>query len=149
MPQKRRNGEIVMADAITLFKQAALQLQSENIYKSFIEKRDINDNDEKLQELIGEFNLVRIELNSELTKQSDKDQEKITELNKKVSDIYAAIMSNESMLAYNEAKKEMENTVNYINAIVNTAANGGNPESVNGAPEEGCAGSCSSCSGCS
>ncbi len=135
-------------DAITMFKQAAIQLQKEQMYLSFIQKRDANDNDETLQELIGEFNLVRIDLNSELTKSGDKDQDKITELNKKVSDIYAQIMANESMLNYNEAKKEMEQTVNYVNAIVNTAVNGGDPNSVTGAPDEGCAGSCSSCSGC-
>ncbi len=135
-------------DAITMFKQAALQLQQEEVYKNFIEKREKNDNDENLQELIGKFNLVRIELNTELTKQSDKDESKVKDLNKKVSEIYAEIMSNKSMLDYNEAKKEIEAQINYVNAIVNTAANGGDPNSVTGAPEEGCAGSCSSCSGC-
>ncbi len=136
-------------DAITMFKQAALQLQKEQAYTNFIEKCEKNDNDESLQELIGQFNLLRVDLNAQLMKQEGKDQEKITELNKKVSDVYAEIMSNKSMADYNEAKKEFESVVNYVNAIITTASNGGDPESVTGAPDAGCAGSCSSCAGCS
>ena len=37
--------------------------------------------------------------------------------------------------------------ISYIDAIINTAMNGGDPMSVQ-QPEAGCSGSCSSCSGC-
>ncbi len=135
-------------DAITMFKEAAKQLQNEEIYQGFIGTCNKNDTDESLQKLIGDFNLARIDLNAELSKSEDKDAQKIEELNKKVGALYADIMANDNMVAYNEAKTEIEAVVNYINAIVATAVGGGDPFSVNGAPEEGCAGSCSSCSGC-
>ena len=52
-----------------------------------------------------------------------------------------------SMTAYNEAKRECENLVNYIDAIINTAMNGGDPMTVQ-EPSASCTGSCSTCGGC-
>lgn len=134
-------------DAITMFKEAAAQLQQEATFLALNHARTANDDDTKLQDLIGDFNLARIELNNELTKGEDKDQAKITLLNSKVGDLYNSIMENENMVAYNEAKQEMESVMNYVNAIINTAVNGGDPMTVE-EPQASCTGSCSSCAGC-
>lgn len=134
-------------DAIMLFKEAAVQLQQEITYKALEDARQKNDADEALQALIGEFNLARMDLNSELSKSEDKDQDKIASLNEKVNSLYTAIIDNEKMKNYNEAKDELEAAINYINAIINTAVNGGDPMSVED-PQQGCGGSCSSCAGC-
>ena len=112
-------------DAITMFKEAAAQLQREEAYLALEGPRKKNDEDEALQQLIGDFNLARIDLNSELSKSADKDQDKVNELNVKVNQLYNDIMANESMAAYNEAKAELESVMNYVNAIINTAVNGG------------------------
>ena len=68
-------------DAITMFKEAAAQLQREEAYLALEGTRKKNDEDEALQQLIGDFNLARIDLNSELSKSADKDQDKVNELN--------------------------------------------------------------------
>ena len=52
-----------------------------------------------------------------------------------------------TLTAYNEAKRECENLVNYIDAIINTAMNGGDPMTVQ-EPSASCTGSCSTCGGC-
>ena len=52
------------------------------------------------------------------------------------------------MAAYNEAKAELESVMNYVNAIINTAVNGGDPLTVEEPQQGGCSGSCASCSGC-
>lgn len=135
-------------DAITMFKEAAAQLQREETYLALRGTMEKSDADEVLQKLIGDFNLARIDLNSELSKSEDKDQKKIQALNTKVGTLYNDIMANECMAAYNEAKAEMERLVGYIDAIINTAVNGGDPATVEQPPEGGCTGSCSSCSGC-
>ena len=135
-------------DAITMFKEAAAQLQKEIEYVALDSARKMNDEDEALQELIGDFNLARIDLNSELSKSSEeKNQDRVASLNTKVTELYNAIMENESMKAYNEAKQEMESVINWVNAIINTAVNGGDPMTVE-EPQAGCSGSCASCSGC-
>ena len=122
-------------------------MQREEAYQALMGTLKRNDEDEALQSLIGDFNLARIDLNAELSKSEDKDQEKIAALNTKVGQLYNDIMANESMIAYNEAKAEVEQMVEYINAIINTAVNGGDPMTVE-QPQAGCSGSCSSCAGC-
>ncbi len=137
----------MVKDAIAMFKEAAAQMQREEAYQALMGTLKRNDEDEALQSLIGDFNLARIDLNAELSKSEDKDQEKIAALNTKVGQLYNDIMANESMIAYNEAKAEVEQMVEYINAIINTAVNGGDPMTVE-QPQAGCSGSCSSCAGC-
>ena len=134
-------------DAITMFKEAAAQLQKEMEFVALMETQKRNDEDEALQDMIGDFNLARIELNSELSKTEGKSQEKINELNAKVTKLYSDIMANDSMQAYNEAKADFEGVVDYINAILGTAMNGGDPMTVE-KPAAGCSGSCASCAGC-
>lgn len=135
------------ADAITMFKEAAVQLQQEEAYAALAAALKKNDEDETLQALIGDFNLARIDLNSELSKSAEKDQARVDELNVRVNQLYSDIMSNECMVNYNEAKAEMEKNLNYINAIISTAVNGGDPMSVE-EPSASCTGSCSTCGGC-
>ena len=113
-------------DCIDLFKRAAMALQTDPRYLALDQARKANDKDEELQNLIGEFNLARMDLNNEISK-SERSDERIAELNTKVNDLYGKIMADEGMTAYNEAKRDCENLVNYIDAIINTAMNGGDP----------------------
>ena len=116
-------------DCIDLFKRAAMALQTDPRYLALDQARKANDKDEELQNLIGEFNLARMDLNNEISK-SERSDERIAELNTKVNDLYGKIMADEGMTAYNEAKRDCESLVNYIDAIINTAMNGGDPMTV-------------------
>lgn len=102
------------------------------------------DEDAELQSLIGEFNLKRMAINSETAK-DDKDEEKLKQLNKEIREVYARVMANPSMTAYNEAKTAVDKIINGIGAIVNMAAQGMNPDEYD---EHNCSGNCSSCRGC-
>ena len=107
-------------DCIDLFKRAAMALQTDPRYLAMDQARKMNDKDEELQNLIGEFNLARMDLNNEIGK-TERSDARIAELNEKVNDLYGKIMADEGMVAYNEAKRDCENLVNYIDAIINTA----------------------------
>ena len=104
-------------DCIDLFKKAAAALQTDPRYLELDAARRENDSDEELQNLIGEFNLARLDLNNESAK-TETDAARVAELNQRV-----------------------------IDAIINTAMNGGDPMTVQ-APSGGCTGSCSTCGGC-
>ena len=132
-------------DIIDQVRALALELQKDERYLVLENARRMNDADEELQQQIGEFNLARIDLNNEVSKQ-EKNAERITELNEKIQSIYTDVMNNESMQAYNEAKTEMDNLMQYINAILPTAVNGGDPMTVE--EPSSCGGDCSGCSGC-
>ena len=133
-------------DCIDLFKRAAMALQTDSRYLALDQARKMNDSDEELQNMIGEFNLARMDLNNEIGK-SERNDARIAELNEKVNTLYGQIMNDEGMIAYNEAKLECEALVNYIDAIINAAMNGGDPMAVQ-EPSASCTGSCSTCGGC-
>ena len=133
-------------DCIELFKKAAAAMQTDPRYLELDAARRENDMDQELQGLIGEFNLARLDLNNETSKIEPSD-DRINELNQKINDLYTQIMSSEGMVRYNAAKAECEALVNHIDAIINTAMNGGDPMTVN-ATQGGCTGSCATCGGC-
>ena len=133
-------------DVIELFKQAAVAMQSDMRYLALDAARRAMDSDQELQDLIGQFNLARMDLNNEMVK-DERDEAHINELNNRVSQLYQQVMNHEKMKDFNEAKAEAEKMVAHIDAIINTAMNGGDPMLVQ-EPPGGCSGSCSSCAGC-
>ena len=133
-------------DCIDLFKRAAVALQTEPRYLALDTARKAMDADKELQDKIGEFNLARMDLNNEISKNERSDTH-VAELNEKVNTLYGEIMAHPGMIAYNEAKKDAEAMVNHIDAIINTAMNGGDPMTVE-EPSSECTGSCSTCGGC-
>ncbi len=132
-------------DIIEMTRNLGMEIQKDQRYRILENARRLNDADEELQKQIGDFNLARIDLNNEVSK-SDKDADRIARLNEKVQSIYTDIMDNESMQAYNEAKSDVDQMMQYINSILTTAVNGGDPMTVQ--EPSSCSGSCSSCSGC-
>ena len=89
--------------------------------------------------MIGEFNLARMDLNNEIGK-SERNDARIAELDRESQrPVRQDHGRYEGMVAYNEAKRDCENLVNYIDAIINTAMNGGDPMTVQ-EPSTSCTG---------
>ncbi|MGN0558894.1 MAG: YlbF family regulator [Acutalibacteraceae bacterium] len=132
-------------DLITSARELGKLIQQEESYKKLEAARIASDNDEKLQELIGEFNLKRMAINNEASK-ADRDDSKMQELNAQMRKVYADIMQNENMTAYNEAKNEFDAIMQRVLAIISQSAEGENPETAD--YHESCSGSCSTCGGC-
>ena len=61
-------------DCIDLFKRAAMALQTDPRYLALDQARKANDKNEELQNLIGEFNLARMDLNNEISKSERSDE---------------------------------------------------------------------------
>lgn len=133
-------------DCMDLFKKAAAAMQTDPRYLELDAARRANDADQELQGMIGEFNLARLDLNNESAK-AETDAARVADLNKRINDLYTQIMASEGMVRYTAAKAECEAMVSYIDAIINTAMNGGDPMTVQ-QPEGGCTGSCATCGGC-
>ena len=79
-------------DCIDLFKRAAVALQTDSRYLALDQARKMNDKDEELQDLIGQFNLARMDLNNEISK-AERDDARVAELNEKVNTLYGQIMN--------------------------------------------------------
>ena len=82
-----------------------------------------SDADETLQSLIQEFNLKRMAINHEATKE-DRDEERLQTLNEEMRASYAEIMRNPNMMAYNHAKEGMDAIMKRIQAILTQCAPG-------------------------
>ncbi len=85
-------------DCIDLFKKAAAALQTDPRYLELDAARRENDSDEELQNLIGEFNLARLDLNNESAK-AETNAARVAELNQRVNDLYSQIMASEGMVS--------------------------------------------------
>ena len=135
-----------MSDIISLTRQLGAAIQEQDAYLEYQAAKAANDNDEQLQNLIGEFNLLRMSLSAELQKDEDqKSQSKIDELNNQLQSTYNAVMENESMKNFNQAKSNMDQLTNKITSIIAMCIEGENPETCEPAS---CSGSCSTCGGC-
>ena len=77
------------------------------------------------------------------------DDAKVDELDKLVRQMYDDITNNEKMAAYNKAQDEFNDMFEYVLHILQMAATGDDPDSIE-KPEEGsgCSGDCGSCGGC-
>ncbi len=123
------------------------QLQEDSRYLALRAAQQAADEDEQLQKLIGEFNLKRMAINAEEQKaEEEQDAEKLRTLNGALRSVYADIMQNEHMIAYNEAKEPFDALVQKINTAIALAAQGQDPAAA--AEESGCTGNCGSCGGC-
>lgn len=132
-------------DIIELAREIGRKIQSDNMYLKLKIAKQNSDEDKELQDLIGEFNLKRMAINNEATK-DERDEKKIQELNIELRELYSKVMKNENMAAYNIAKQEMDSVLKRVTAIIMQSAEGEDPETTD--YEESCTGSCSSCSGC-
>lgn len=133
--------DTLLAMAIDL----ATQLQADPRCEAVLTATKAADEDETLQNLISEFNLKRIAINTEESKE-ECNGEKIRQLNQELRSAYAAVMAHEKMMAYNEVKAELDALVNKIHFAINLAVQGQDPNLA--AQESSCSGDCGSCGGC-
>ena len=126
-------------------RNLGVEIQKDERFIRFIKAKLANDNDETLQNQIGEFNTVRMNLDREMNAET-QDENKIKELNEKLREIYTAVMSSKTMLEYNTAKAEVDTMLNDINSIIMQCVEGEDPMTAE--PHTACTGSCSTCGGC-
>lgn len=133
-------------DIIALARELGKAIQQEESYIKLHEVQDKADADTELQSLIGEFNLKRMSINNEASKK-ERDQDKLSQLNTEMREVYSKIMSNENMIAYNSAKEEFDAVANRVLVIVQQSAEGADPDTADYS-QSSCSGSCETCGGC-
>ena len=126
-------------------RNLGVEIQKDERFIRFIKAKLANDNDEALQNQIGEFNTIRMNLDREMNAET-QDENKIRELNEKLREIYTAVMSSKTMLEYNTAKADLDAMLNDINSIIMQCVEGEDPMTAE--PQTACTGSCSTCGGC-
>lgn len=133
-------------DIIELSRELGRKIQQEESYVALQNASKAVDADEALQALIGEFNLMKLQLNEKLTA-AERDEDAIKELNAKMRSLYADIMVNDNMKNLNEAKNTFDAVMQRVFAIVSNSANGEDPDTTD-YKASACSGDCGSCGGC-
>lgn len=132
-------------DIIKMTRELGKAVQNLDEYKRMVVAKKANDEDETLQSQIGEFNLLRMDINNEIQKQ-ERNEERLAELDKQIKQCHKDIMSNANMNNYNQSKAVIDELMNNIVNILSMCVNGADPDTCE--PQSSCSGSCSSCSGC-
>ena len=131
---------------IEMARELGKLIQQDERYAEYYRAKAANDADEELQQMIQEFNLKRMQLNSEMSK-NDKDGALLSRLDDEIKVLYGNIMANGNMTAFNSAKDAMDSMLSQINMIITYSANDEDPATC---PSEqvSCGGDCGSCGGC-
>ncbi|MGN1458488.1 MAG: YlbF family regulator [Acutalibacteraceae bacterium] len=132
-------------DIIDLAREIGRKLQQDENYIKFQLAKQATDEDAELQDLIGEFNLKRMAINNEASKEN-RSEEKLQQLNQELRSVYAKIMTNENMINYNDSKEAVDTILARVSAIIQKSSEGEDPETADYTPS--CSGSCATCGGC-
>ncbi len=124
-------------DIIEMTRDLGRALQQEESFKSLMDAQKKADADIDLQ---------RLAINNEASKE-DRNDDKLRELNAEMRHVYAEIMKNENMTAYNKAKEEFDAIMQRVTAIITQCAEGADPATADYS-QSSCSGSCSTCGGC-
>lgn len=131
-------------DIIELTRTLGAEIQKTEEYKRFMTAKEKNDKDEVLQKQIGDFNLLKMQLDAEHEKE-EKDEAKILEINEKIVELYNIIVSGEAMTEFNNAYADYKALTDKISNILLMCENGEDPATCE---PSSCTGNCSSCGGC-
>ena len=132
-------------DVIKCVRELGKAIQQDERFIRYAKARLENDNNEELQAAIGNFNIVRMELDREANAE-ERDEAKVKELNEKLRAVYSEIMSSAAMVEYNTAKVELDQLMNEVNTVISKTLEGEDPETCD--TQAACTGSCSTCGGC-
>lgn len=141
------NKNVNELDIIELTRELGKKLQKEDAFIKYRLAKQAADEDPELQRLISEFDIKRTELSEESSKdEKEKSMDRIQSISRDMNKIYAAIMCNERMMNYNNAKDDYDIIFNRISAIIQKSSEGEDPETADYTPS--CSGSCATCGGC-
>ena len=114
-------------DIMKLTRELGRALQQDQTYINMSVAEQQCNEDEALQNAIGEFNLKRMAINNEAAKE-DRSEELIEQYNKELREIYGRVMQNEHMAAYQAAKNEFDALMQRVTGVLSMCAEGQDPD---------------------
>ncbi len=135
-------------DIIKLTRELGAAIQQDERYLAFTKAREENEKDTELNDLMGQIQMVQMNYQLEASKE-EPDSAKMQAFEEEFNTLYTKFMANGKMQAYDAARTEVDEMMNYIMQILSLCVNGADPATCE--PEKHdheCGGSCSSCSGC-
>lgn len=135
-------------DVIKLTRELGAAIQQDERYLNFAKVREENEKDEELLDLMGQIQLLQMNYQREASSENP-DKDKMNGFEKSFNELYGKFMANDKMVAYENARAEIDELMNYIMQILGLCVNGADPATCEPECDHNCDGSCcSDCSGC-
>ncbi len=134
-------------DLVAKTRELGALLQQDERYIKLMAAQKANEEDAALNELISKIQLLQMSFQHEASKE-DRDEAKLQEYDTEFGQVYAQIMANENMRAYEEARAEIDKLMTYLTGILGMCLQGADPATCEPPQEHECGGECSSCGGC-
>jgi len=130
-----------MTDLNKLAHDLGEAIEASEEFKKYAEAKAKQETDSELQMFIGEYNLRRMQLMTELQKDAaEQDEAGMNRMRDQMNEAYGKVVNHPVMKEFTAASEALQNLVNGVYQIINFHVTGEEPHS--------CGGNCSSCSGC-
>ncbi len=113
-------------------------MKDSDLFDEYQSAKKAFDEDKEVGDLVGQFNLVRMNIAEESDK-NEPDRSRIDAYTKESQRLYDEIMKNPTMAALDRANLALENMIKNVNQILQASISD---------PPSGCTHDCSTCGGC-
>lgn len=132
-----------------LARELGKAIQEDERYLNFVKAREENEKDEKLNELLGQVQLIHMNYGREMQKGEEADQEKLDSFEKEFNEVFTIVKNHPKMAQFEDARDGLDSLMRFVTGILSMCAYGDDPDTCDpNAQDSSCSGDCSSCGGC-
>ncbi len=128
-----------------LTRELGKAIQQDERYFAMQNAIKANEADAGLNELMSKIQLIQVSYQHEASKENP-DEGKMQAYDEEFRGVYTQIMMNPNMQAYEKARKDIDELMNYLTGILAMCVNGDDPDTCDPTAHS-CGGDCGSC-GC-
>lgn len=126
-----------------LTRELGKAIQQDERYSALQKAIEANEKDTALNELMSKIQLIQVSAQHEASKENP-DEGKMQAYNEEFRGVYTEIMMNPNMQAYEKARKDIDELMNYLTGILAMCVNGDDPDTCDPTAHQ-CGGDCSGC----
>lgn len=127
-----------------LTRELGKAIQQDERYLAMQKAIEANEKDTALNELMSKIQLIQVSYQHEASKE-EPDEGKMKAYDEEFRGVYTEIMMNPNMQAYEKARKDIDDMMNYLTGILAMCVNGDDPDTCDPTAHQ-CGGDCSGCS---
>lgn len=126
-----------------LTRELGKAIQQDERYLAMQKAIEANEKDTALNELMSKIQLIQVSYQHEASKE-EPDEGKMQAYDEEFRGVYTQIMMNPNMQAYEKARKDIDELMNYLTGILAMCVNGDDPDTCDPTAHS-CGGDCSGC----
>lgn len=134
-------------DVVALTRQLGAAVQEDERYKKFVAAKEASEASAEVKDMMAKIDELRVAYQAEAMN-LEPDETVLAKFDQDFQQLYAALMVNDTMQAYEQARQELDGMMNYLMQILYLCVNGEDPATCEPQEEHECGGECSHCAGC-